>query len=88
MLRKKFIKKSPLFIFFEKGGQVKEFFKWNKSGRINLVRIFRTNGLTVLANQIRELYSYRKASMGLSLPAFIAGYKPAANPTKVQIKMP
>jgi hypothetical protein len=34
------------------------------------------------------LYSYRSASMGLSLPAFRAGYKPAKRPTMVQMIIP
>ena len=33
-------------------------------------------------------YSYRRASIGFSLPAFSAGYKPANSPTNAQIRMP
>lgn len=37
---------------------------------------------------IKDSHSYLKASMGLSFPAFSAGYMPASNPTIVQIIIP
>ena len=58
--------------FFRKGRQVNDFFKCSKS-------------FTKFDKNFEMNYSYRKASIGFSLPAFNAGYKPASRPTIVQM---
>jgi len=88
MLRKKFSKKAPTLIFLRKEVQVKDFLILSKTLKNNLIGISFWLRHKRLQPIMKEDYSYRKASMGLSFPALRAGYKPASSPTIVQMIIP